>query len=139
MRNNASTLIALLCFFYGCAVVSSSTINNEVKLRQRIEQAYNCLKEKKYDKFLNYIEVAQSYDNTKKNNALRVLSLSPIIVEYIIKDIEINGETAKVRIKITFQIENKKTNEIKRGEEEYFDHWIFINNVWYLSDFSKEW
>jgi hypothetical protein len=133
-----AVVITLLCIFgfnQGCAAVSSTTINKEARLKERIEQAYKCFKERKHEDLLEYFIAAKSYDNAERQKALRLFSLTPIFIDYFmeVQEIKIDGDIAKVKIKEVAFFKDKREEDI------HFDHWIYKDKEWYISTFAKDW
>jgi hypothetical protein len=130
------TLLFLCCFIHGCANISSTTINKNARLKERIFQAYEYQKEKN-DKFLNYFVNSKSWDNNIRMEGRGLLRGSHPLSRYSIKRLEIDGDNAKVKMEVTLQIKDKNNSEQKLDTFEQCDYWIFIDNDWYVNEFNS--
>jgi len=125
--------VYLLSFNLGCAVLSSSTINKEARLRERIEAAYRYLKERDYERFIDLFEVAKTYDQAKRQEAMSHAKGFPSVIDFEVQEVKINGDEAKVKIKKVILFSGKKEQAVN------FDYWKYKDNDWYIYEFVKAW
>ena len=127
------TMLYLLSLNFGCAILSSSSINKEARLKERIDAAYQYLKERDYDKFMNLTEVAKTFDATARQKAISHAKGFPIVIDFEVLEIKVDGDEAKVKIKEVILFSSKKIQRV------HFDYWKYKDNDWYIYDFAKAW
>jgi len=134
-----TTILTLLCLFYfihGCANMSSTTINKNARLKERIFQAYEYQKEKN-DKFLDYFVNSKSWDDNIRMEGRGLLRGSRPLIKYAIKGIGIDGDKAKVKMEAAIQMKDRNNSELQLDTFEQTDYWIFIDNDWYINEFNS--
>ena len=132
------TLLCLCGFNQGCAIMSSTTINKEAMLKERVIQAYEYLKERN-DKFFNYSVKDESFDETKRIKMCSLLRnpCRPEMIKYVIKKISIDGDSAKVRMESTLQIKDKNNSAPQIDTFKQYDCLVFEDKDWYIIEFSS--
>jgi hypothetical protein len=135
MKNKINIItILLLSFNFGClTMVSPTSISKEENLRKRIEMAYQYYQERNFDKFIDYFDAEISQDTKRQESIDNAKRGFPILVSYRISKIEINGDTAKVKIECVFKLKGIDKEE----KEIHFDYWIFQDNAWFIYDYGK--
>ncbi len=113
-------------------IAFSQTKINEARLIDRANQAYNYLKERKFDNFIKILSNDESLE-TRKEIAIEAYKVFPVIIEYKLNKIEICGEKAKTKMAVDLKIGEKVINQT------HFDYWIFQNGDWYINEFGKMW
>jgi hypothetical protein len=128
-------LLLFFCFSQGCAMKSASTINinKEGKLKERVEEAYQYFKERKFDKFTDYFEPEISQAPDRQEDISKANKGAAILVNYKIIKIEITDKKAKVNMEASFFEKGKEEKQI------HFDYWVFRDNDWFIYDFGKMW
>jgi tRNA(Ser,Leu) C12 N-acetylase TAN1 len=105
---------------------------NEARLNARINQAYHYLKERGYDKFIDFLETEESLES-RKEIIIKANKVFPFILDYKVIEIEITGEKAKVKMDVSFLMRGKEEKQI------HFDYWILKGNEWFINEFGKMW
>jgi hypothetical protein len=104
----------------------------EKKLREKIECVYKAYKERNFEKLLSYSATENNDEKEDMERRIREMNeLYPVLVDYEIKEIKIEGDKAKVKVTMTVILDNVK------NMSDSYDYWVFQNNDWRLSDFGK--
>jgi len=114
-----------------------STIDKNIMLTKRVEKAYQYYKERQFEKFINFFDRGFYAGINKRERIDKFEKGLPILVEYRIKEIKINGEKAIVKVENTYKFESKETKEILIMKDISVDYWIFKDDEWYLYKFGK--
>jgi hypothetical protein len=122
--------------YLGCSILLSSTIDKKTILTKRVEKAYEYWKERRGDKFMDlyYDEFYKKMSTQEKIDKFE--RWLPNLVEYNIKEIEISGENAKVKVDCVGKF-GKEPGEVLIIKNTNVDYWIFKDNEWYLYNFGK--
>ena len=137
---NIFIILALLFFVscnQGCLMFLPSTIDKNIMLTKRVEKAYQYYKERQFEKFINFFDRGFYAGINKRERIDKFEKGLPILVEYRIKEIKINGEKAIVKVENTYKFESKETKEILIMKDISVDYWIFKDDEWYLYEFGK--
>jgi hypothetical protein len=107
-----------------------SIYSNEDALRSRINQYYENLEARNYDKCWSLLFPEEDMVSKKEYiDGIKEYNLR--FVEHEIMSVTINGSKGEAKMKITTK-EGQETST-----DDCFDYWVLSNDIWYLTDAGR--